>query len=283
MKKLLMLLPLVFFSCSKAQDHLTEAGKLSLKEVSGIEYIPGSNSLWAIEDSGNKNKLYKLGPDGSIMQTIVVNGATNTDWEELAADDEGNLYIGDFGNNDNDRKDLAIYKLIKDKTSVEYKVSFNYPEQTEFPPKKSRKIFDCEAFIVHNGSFYLFTKNRSSGFDGTLNIYKLPNKEGNYKAQLAGSLTTCSTYRRCAVTAADISADGTKVVLLSGDKIWTITEFGNDNFDGGKMKMFELGHFSQKEGICFKDDDALLITDEREKKEGGSLYEVKLSDLNSEL
>ena len=32
------------------------------------------------------------------------------------------------------------------------------------------------------------------------------------------------------------------------------------------MQMFELSHVSQKEGICFKDNDVLLIADEKDKK-----------------
>jgi hypothetical protein len=36
----------------------------------------------------------------------------NIDWEDTK-DKNGNLYVGDFGNNDNERKDLCIYKIDK--------------------------------------------------------------------------------------------------------------------------------------------------------------------------
>ena len=45
--------------------------------------------------------------------------------------------------------------------------------------------------------------------------------------------------------------------------------------------MFELNDVTQKEGICFKDSKTLLIVDEKDKKTGGNLYEIKLSDLKS--
>jgi hypothetical protein len=32
---------------------------------------------------------------------------------EHTKDKDGNLYVGDFGNNDNERKDLCIYKIDK--------------------------------------------------------------------------------------------------------------------------------------------------------------------------
>ncbi|WP_369828775.1 hypothetical protein [Flavobacterium sp. 1] len=62
------------------------------------------------------------------------------------------MYIGDFGNNDNTRKDLAIYKIDQsnlqgESANVAYTISFDYPEQTEFPPKKKDLMFDVEAFL----------------------------------------------------------------------------------------------------------------------------------------
>jgi hypothetical protein len=272
----------LLMSCSGNSQQLTEVGKLDLKEVSGLEYSIRSGELWALEDSGNENKLYKISADGKTETSVTISNAKNNDWEELTTDKEGNLYIGDFGNNSNDRKNLSIYKIeAKNPGLVTYTVSFYYPEQTAFPPKKSAFIYDCEAFFEHKGNFYLFTKNRSSNFNGSLNIYKVPNVPGNHAAKLMGSLTTCGAYRKCAVTGADISPDGTKAVLLTGDKVFLITNFGEDDFAGGTMQQFDLGEDSQKEGICFTDDATLLIADEKDKKSGGKLYEVKLSDLKA--
>ena len=274
-------------SCSGKSQQLEEIASTDLKEISALEYLPQSKSLWALEDSGNENKLYKIGEDGKTRSEITITNLENTDWEELASDKDGNLYIGDFGNNENDRKDLAIYKIdsssLNGKT-VKYtvKIAFIYPQQTEFPPKKSQRMFDCEAFFEMDGNFYLFTKNRSAKFDGQFYVYKVPNKAGNHKAELLATLTTCDTYKKCAVTAADISPDGTKAVLLTGDKLFVFTGFANGDFAKAPMKMYELGHVSQKEGLAFKDDNTLLIADEKDKKIGGKLYKVNLAALKPE-
>ena len=291
MKSLYILSPLLavtLLSCTSSAQQLNEIAATDLKEISGLEYLPQTKSLWALEDSGNENKLYKIGNDGKSEAEIAITNTVNTDWEELTSDAEGNLYIGDFGNNDNTRKDLAIYKIDKSQLTgksaeTSSKITFSYPEQIEFPPKKSARIYDCEAFFEHKGNFYLFTKNRSAKFDGSFSVYKVPNRAGDHKAVLMGSLKTCGIYKKCAVTAADISPDGTKAVLLTGDKVFVITNFGNDNFAAGDMQMLELGHASQKEGLCFKDNDTLLIADEKDKKTGGKLYEVKLSALKAKL
>jgi len=278
MKYFFVLLPLLAACSGTKENKLKQVATLTLKEVSGLEYV--GNTLWALEDSGNKNKIYKIAPDGSIAESVTV-PQKNIDWEDIAADSEGNLYIGDFGNNENDRKNLVIHKLAANKPdSVAYSISFNYPDQTEFPPKKSQLFFDVEAFIEFNGNFYLFTKNRSKGFDGTVTIYKVPNARGAHTAVKLGTIATCDNYHRCAITGADISSDGKKVVLLSGDKVWLLTDFGSGDFAKAKVTELNLGHHSQKEGICFKEDNnTLLIADEKDKGIGGKLYEVKLSDL----
>lgn len=278
----------LLLSCSGTGDYLTVIGDMDKNEVSGIEYITESSTLWAVEDSGNKNKIYRIDDKGKATDAVELDDTENEDWEDITSDREGNLYIGDFGNNSNKREDLAIYKvsageLDGDKAEVDYKISFYYPEQSKFPPKKSKLIYDAEAFFEHGGNFYLFTKNRSARFDGSFAVYKIPNKPGRHEAQLIASLQSCKTYRKCAITAADVSPDGTTAVLLSGDKIWLIEDFATKGFTQDNLKPYSLDHYSQKEGVCFKDNNTLYIADEKHKRSGGMLYKVKISDLKAKL
>ncbi|KOS07858.1 hypothetical protein AM493_18690 [Flavobacterium akiainvivens] len=277
MKYLIALLAVITACSATKENKLKEIASLPLKEVSGLEYINGK--LYAIEDSGNKNKLYRLGLDGSIEKSYTQE-FKNIDWEDLASDAQGNICIGDFGNNENDRKDLAIYKVAANKPdSLLYKIEFKYPDQTEFPPKKAGLLFDVEAFFEYKGNFYLFTKNRSKGFDGTITLYKVPDAPGSHTATKLGTMNTCDNYKRCAIAGADISPDGTKAVLISGENVWLLTDFANGDFAKATVKQLNLGHLTQKEGICFKDSNTLLIADEKDNGTGGKLYEVKLSDL----
>lgn len=252
-----------------------------LKEVSGITYFPETNIIYTLEDSGNKNALYAINSKGKIEKTITISNASNVDWEDITKDKAGNIYIGDFGNNDNKRRDLCIYKvaknqLSKDVASAEYKISFSYPEQTEFPPKKKEMFYDVEGFFEQNGYFYLFTKNRSKGFDGTAFIYKIRNAAGTQKAVKIGEFKTCNNYNHCVLTSASISPDGKKVALLSHDKVLLFKGFKGDLFHKGTQTQIELNHFSQKEAIVFKDNNTLLIADEKADKIGGNVYEFKL-------
>jgi hypothetical protein len=165
----------IFLSCQQDSGALTTVYSLpkKLKEVSGITYLSESNLLWTLEDSGNANEIYGLNfENGKIEKTITIENTENIDWEDITKDKDGNLYIGDFGNNDNERTDLSIYKIDKKALNTEnaipaYKVSFAYPEQKDFPPKKTEMFYDVEGFFEFKNNFYLFTKNRSKGFDGT--------------------------------------------------------------------------------------------------------------------
>lgn len=283
MRVMILLAIIILASCSGEKKDIHNIVTIDLKEASAIEKIPGSPLYWVIEDSGNKNAVYGIDARGKLQTTLNID-KQNTDWESLAADKEGNLYIGDFGNNDNKRKDLKIYKVDKDyltgpgEAKVSQVIYFNYPEQRDFPPAKSSRLYDCEAFIEHNGNFYLFTKNRSSKSDGTFLVYKLPNRAGNHKAQLVGSLATCEKSS-CRVTGADISNNGKTIALLTADAVYLLTNFSENNFSETEMEVLALPHNSQKEGICFSDDNTVTIVDEENKKGGGNMYHVNLKDL----
>lgn len=279
----------ILLACQNSPETLTKLYGLpkKLKEVSGIVYSEKNNLFWTLEDSGNANKIYGLSvQDGTIQKKISIVNTPNIDWEDITKDVAGNLYIGDFGNNDNVRKDLCIYKIDKNSLHQEnaipaYKISFSYPEQKLFPPKKTALFFDVEGFFEYKNNFYLFTKNRSKGFDGTVLVYKIPNKAGFHQAVLMGKLNSGDSYNHSAITSATISPDASKVVLLTHDKIILLENFKEDNFLKGKQSQLKLGHFSQKEAVCFKNNETLIIADEKTNKIGGNVYEVSLSKLKT--
>ncbi len=236
----------------------------SLKEASAIEKAANSSLLWTIEDSGNKNNIYGLNLKGDIIKDIDVKNSSNIDWEDLTSDKEGNLYIGDFGNNSKNRDDFTIYK-ISDLDSNETKA-----DRINFILPKKVKPKDFEAFFVWNGFFYVFSKENKSSM-----LFKIPNKVGLHTATLIEKFNLDGKNHR--ITAADISDDGKTIVLLNHDKLWKITNFKGDNFFDGKIEELKFDHNSQKEGICFKDSKTVYITDERDKGNGGNLYEFKFN------
>lgn len=231
----------------------------SLKEASAIETVANSNLLWTIEDSGNKNNIYGLDLNGRIVKDIDISNSSNIDWEDLTSDKQGNLYIGDFGNNSKNRDDFTIYKvsdLSSDKTKAE-RINFILPKKVK--PK------DFEAFFLLDDYFYVFSKENKSSM-----VFKIPNQIGLHTAVLVEKFNLEGKSNR--ITSADISDNGKTIILLNHDKLWEITNFKKDNFFEGNIQELKFEHNSQKEGICFKNSNTVYITDERNKSEGGNLY-----------
>lgn len=278
----LLMVPLILVSCSN-YGQLTFITELpnKLDENSGIVTLE-HNKIWVVEDNGNKDELYEVDFEGHILKKFKVTNAKNKDWEDLTKDNKGNLYIADIGNNDNKRKNLVIYKIPDptkehgDKIAAE-KINFSYPEQKEFPPKAKDFKFDSEALFYRVDNLYLITKNRARPFLGDAQIYRIPAQPGNHKAQFMGTITLCEKSSKCVVTAAAISPDAQKVVLLGYGMLWVITDFKADDFTNGKITSIDLGATTQLESVCFMNDSILLISDERRHGTGRNLYSFKLN------
>lgn len=279
-------LSLLFACSSKSQENnFKEVFSLDKKhsEVSGMIFHQPTQKLWMLQDKGNAAELYVYSVEGTFENTVAVNNQENTDWEDLSQDTNGNIYIGNFGNNDNDRKDLRILKvdagsLTSNSVTTSQETTFYYEDQTDFPPKKSNLLYDCEAFVATNDAFYLFTKNRSKGFDGTFYVYKIPNKPGNFKAEKIATLQTCDQYKSCAITGAALNKNGKEIALLTHDKVLLIPFVNDASFKQENITIKELGHNSQKEAITFNSDKELFMADESEKgKKGGKVFALDLN------
>ncbi|KUG06615.1 hypothetical protein [Solirubrum puertoriconensis] len=245
-----------------------QMGRLRKDEVvesSGLAVASPAGDLWTHGDGGNTTWLYLVTPQGDLIRTHPVRGAYNVDWEDLAQDRQrGTLYIGDFGNNTNKRRDLRIYQLSGPQFSQLDTIQFRYPDQREFPPKKPFRNFDCEAFFFHNDSLYLFTKNRGKG--NWVKEYHLPAKPGNHVARLADSIQV-NTW----VTSADISPDGRTVALLGYGHVYLIKrQPGAKLFDGDKS-CFPMPSSGQAEALVFVNQNDFVVSNEK-----GKLFKVAL-------
>tara|TARA_R110000868_G_scaffold79850_4_gene227038 strand:- start:24702 stop:25559 length:858 start_codon:yes stop_codon:yes gene_type:complete len=285
MKKYFFLVLLaIVVGCAPNYGQLTYVTKLphKLTENSGI--VPSKDStLWILMDRGNPNKIYQVNYKGDLLKELKVKNAKNHDWEDMASDGN-NFYIGDFGNNSNDRKNLAIYKIPN--PNAEYgddikaaKIEFNYPEQKDFPPKKNKLLYDAESFFYYNSNFYIITKNRTQPFNGEALLYKVPAIEGKHQAQYLGSFIPPKGKINGQVTSADISPDGKTIVLLGNGALWVFTDFTMDNFlTTGTLKTIDLGVYTQLESVCFTDNNTLLLSDEESGKSGRNLYSYVLGN-----
>jgi hypothetical protein len=180
-----------------------------LIEVSGM-VAASADSIWMLNDGGNPPTLYRTNVHGRLQSTKPLS-LPNTDWEELTSDHAGHLFIADIGNNDNRRRDLAIYRLrIKDQHIDT--IRFRYPDQLAFPPASHNAMdFDCEAMVWHNGILHLFTKMHWGASEFVAGHYTLEDKPGDQIATKVGKLI----LDKQVITGAALSPDNQQLALTS--------------------------------------------------------------------
>ena len=104
----------------------------------------------------------------------------------------------------------------------------------------------------------------------------MPARKGKHEAQLIGTFNLCQDAALCSVTAAAISPDARKLILLGYGKLWIISGFKDDQFASGKIITIDHGATTQLEALCFMNDSTLLLSDERTNGTGRNLYSFKL-------
>lgn len=260
--------------------------KLSAKvnETSGLIFFRGS--IWTLNDSGGKPQIYRLDKKtGKVVQVVTIKNAKNVDFEDITQDDDF-IYIGDFGNNFGNRKDLSIYKIAKkdipEKKDVNLKseqIQFNYADQKSFQWKNRKNDFDCEALISAGDKLYLFTKN---WVDAKTRVYAVPKKAGKYTVKVIAEFSVDGL-----ITAAEYHAESETLSLLGYKDfmpfLWMFWDYQGDDFFGGEKRRYNMEniHGAQTEGICFSGNGDILISCERSYFPQ-RLYTIPLKGLKSE-
>ena len=239
-----------------------------LNESSGLQVAGGG--LWSHNDSGNPPVLFRVdSASGRTVQRVRLRGVANVDWEDLAAD-ATYLYVGDFGNNFGNRRDLRILRvaladlgLAADSARTQV-IAFRYPDQTDFTSRLNQHNFDCEAMFFAHDSLHLFTKDWA---DFKTRYYTVPAAPGSYVAHLKATFDANGL-----ITAADINPAGTVAALLGYDTrngaafAWLLSDFKNTAFLGGNKRRIELPgvlQVGQVEGLAFAGLDLLFISNEQ--------------------
>ena len=250
----------------------------TVSEASGLDFT-GDSDFWTHNDGGS-NKIYRISKSGSLKQTLTISGAANTDWEDLTHNStRSRMYIGDFGNNNFDRRNLKIYKIsypTSSTTSITASsINFSYPDQNKFPSKW--KNFDVEGFFHVNGKLCLFTKGEGSAI-GYTKLYTVPDDAGTYVATLVDSF-----YVNSRITGASISPDGLTAVLISNTNIFLFQDFAGSNiFSGQRTKISISGSWTQKEGVSYYSNSVIYIVDEGSPG-SNKIYSVDLTSYISHL
>ncbi len=247
-----------------------------IPETSGL-YFDGT-IVWTINDGGNPAEIFGLNNiydttvalnDDNLIKTQFPLPLKNNDWEALTGDADF-IYIGDFGNNPGNRKDLGIYKISKSqiqKNRVEHvdTIQFFYPEQSNFESRFFHN-FDCEAMFVKGDSIYLLTKNWQNR---NSEIYRLPKTKGFHAAQLIGSFNPNFLVTDACLVENEIFITGYN---FRGKQFIGKLNFGTWNeFKKQKIKM----KHGQIEGICYIPNKGFILSTEQRKTRCAGIFTIK--------
>jgi len=254
-----------------------------LQETSGL--VKWGDFLWTHNDDTDTN-LYALDTlSGAILKTYHLNKVVNTDWEEIAQDNEY-LYVCDFGNNyKGNRTDLHILRIEKNSLLLNQPkidtIAFHYSNQTEMKTQNSNRTdFDCEAFVVTKDSLYLFTKQWRSK---NTSVYTLPKTPGNYVANFKKNYAI-----KGLITGATFVEDKKIVVLCGYNKklkpfVYLLYDYkGNNFFSANKRKIKLKLPFHQIEGIATSDGLNYYLSNENFSRKPiiSNLQKMHLFDLS---
>lgn len=240
--------------------NLTQVGKMNgVPESSGLALTGEDGTFYTHGDEGARPILFKVDATGRTVAELEV-PVQGDDWESITRDTQGNLYIGDVGNNNNNRRDLVIYRLNPGNVKQVQEIKLKYPDQQDFPPAKQDQNFDCEATLWHGGNVYLFTKDRGQG--QTSKVYAVPDQPGSYTARLITKLAIPGE-----VTDAALSPDGRRLVLLARQEMFVLEGSSFEEALKATPQQVSLKGAGQTEGAVFTDNATLYISSEQ-----GALY-----------
>jgi hypothetical protein len=224
-------------------------------ESSGVVASRRYSVYWTHNDGGGPKKqvLYAIDREGNTRASFPVVGVTLHDWEDLAIDSAGHLYIGDIGNNDSKRDALAVYEIEEPNPRAgAERISPKRVWNLRFP----KAPFDCESLFVWKDYGYVVSKVFNNA---RAQIFRFPLKETNRPLTLE---LVATTKIESPVTGADISADGTLLGLVAKNGAYVfridgdVTRANNANPHHTKLKNEHI------EGCCFV-PEGLLVTSER--------------------
>jgi hypothetical protein len=230
-----------------------------LTESSGIvasRRHPGV--FWSHNDGASKTRtaLYGLDRQGRSLGVYHFVGPRLHDWEDIAIDNDGHLYVGDIGNNDCKREEIAVYEI--DEPDPALSASGEVAARRGFRLQFPGPVFDCESLVVQGDTGWLISKLYG---DKRAGLYRFALREtaGPQVLEFVTQLTITTP-----VTGADLSIDGRMlgVVGHSGAFVY--------HCDGDLSKLGAQKPFHAKfpdrhiEACCFVPDGLLVTAESRE-------------------
>ena len=183
-------------------------------ELSGLAVSPRRRDvLWSLNDSGNSPTLYAFTAAGQDVARVAVTGAENTDWEDIAVGPGDSLLVGDIGDNLAQRPSIEVLRVPEPRAPGRVvpaaRYALRYPDGAR----------DAEALLFDRAARSIVIVSKSFGPRGGVYVARRPSSRSVTTLRRAGAVRL---DEGAAVTAGDVSADGSTIVLRTYDRafVW---------------------------------------------------------------
>ncbi len=234
----------------------------AIREASGIvqsRRFPGV--FWTHNDSGNPPALFAVTRDGKLIREYTV-AVPNVDWEDIAIDDAGHLYLGEIGNNDGRLPLRAIYEIDEPDPTRASATPLPVTKASFYRfPRGGR--FDAEGLFIDRGRAIVVAKT-FDGREAELFAIPLDPPAPLLRPALPEPVGRLPGLIEPA-TAADLSRDGRHLAVASTHA----TRVYERDRSGGWKLVGAVPHRSDvMEALCWDGDDLILAG------EGRGLYRI---------
>jgi len=210
--------------CAELRARIT--GRVDTTEATEVSGLAASRTqagvLWAHNDSGDRPRLFALAADGRLRGEVVVTGAENRDWEDIALGPgpggRDALFVADIGDNDAERGSVSVYRVPEPRLS-------DGPPRAGAPAERLILRYpdgahDAEALLVDPSDGSLVVVTKSFGGDAFVYTAGRPRTGAVTTLRRAGRVPVAAGE---AVTAGSVAADGRTVVVRTYDRglVWS--------------------------------------------------------------
>jgi hypothetical protein len=183
------------------------------RELSGLVVSPSRRDvLWTHNDSGDSARLLAVTTAGGTVAEVVLAGAENVDWEDIAIGPRGSLLVGDIGDNAAMRASMTVWRVPEPTASGTVAATRYELRYADGPHDAETLLFDRRARAI-----VIVTKS----FDGRAGVYvaRRPSPQRVRTLRRAGALALGGGE---AVTAGDVAPDGRTIALRTYDSafVW---------------------------------------------------------------
>jgi hypothetical protein len=169
------------------------------------------DALWGLRIGTDRGPEAVRGDE--LFPTFPVSGASNVDWEALTVDDAGDLWIGELGANDCQRRQ-RLYRVPEPDPATEGMLPVQASYAVRFPdnPRSGCRTYNSEAMFWLDGHLYLFAKTDRSP------VYRvdLPASGDQATVTRIGQLG----HGIDNISASSISDDRTRLMVLDHKRMW---------------------------------------------------------------